>query len=523
MSGWFDGSGSGTNNAFYGIGAGIRGRRNAQRQRYDRGFGAPVDPGLLTASANYQQQLSAGITTTNYKTYVLRTQDIVIGSPSQRWRTQIKKNGMTVHTVRKYSKGASINSAKDWVDSQTQTAQDNQLPVFTEASEAPLTDNSQFVAPFQPASMPADYAVGGRTVSAYYSHQAQKYFVTVRQGPATLDQAEFHQGNHAQAIAKYDEWKALAIERANYDLQESLSVDKGGYRIDLVVTQAASVSGFFNGILNMFGLGNGGDPAVANQSYNVPNNIQSNTTSMASQTANPAASGGQASSTAGNWKSMPTKTFAVRVIRLPPSNVSGMGMLLADEDVIKNTTYSTYAEAQAAYNAEVSTIENNPTHYDDPSTPLETEVATADGSGGDTTGDSSSSNNYNADYVDPALEQAAAEATAAAEAQAAADAAAAAAAQQQFEEASTASEDYTPPTPEEVFQQTSAQSAENYNEMTVDTSATYQTQTYSPTPVSTYTAPAVAPSSGSLMDNKVLLGAGAVTLVAGAYLLSRRN
>ena len=101
MSGWFDGSGSGTNNAFYGIGAGIRGRRNAQRQRYDRGFGAPVDPGLLTASANYQQQLSAGITTTNYKTYVLRTQDIVIGSPSQRWRTQIKKNGMTVHTVRK--------------------------------------------------------------------------------------------------------------------------------------------------------------------------------------------------------------------------------------------------------------------------------------------------------------------------------------------------------------------------------------------------------------------------------------
>ena len=197
--------------------------------------------------------------------------------------------------------------------------------------------------------------------------------------------------------------------------------------------------------------------------------------------------------------------------------------MLPAEDIIKNTTYSTYAEAQTAYNAEVSTIENNPTHYDDPSTPLETDVATADGSGGDTTGDSSSSNNYNADYVDPGLEQAVAEATAATEAQAAADAAAAAEAQQQFQEASTASEDYTPPTSEEVFQETSAQSAENYNEMTVDTSATYQTQTYSPTPVSTYTAPAVAPSSGSLMDNKVLLGAGAVTLVAGAYLLSRRN
>ena len=341
MSGWFDGSGSGTNDAFYGIGAGLRGRRNAQRQRYDRGLGMSID----TMVANYSTALTTAQTnetTTNYKTYVLKTRDLVVGASSKRWRTQIKKNGITVHTIRKSSKGQSVNSAKDWVDAATQTSQNNQLPVFTEAAETPMTDNSQFIAPFQPASMPADYAVGGRTMSAYYSPQAEKYFVTVRQGTVTLDQAEFHQGNHAQAIAKFNEWKALAIERANYDLQESLSVDKSGYRIDLVVTQAASVSGFLNGILNVFGLGATVDSMVANNTVNVPNNIQSNTTSMSSQTANAAAaSGGQASSTAGNWKSMPTKTFAVRVRRLPPANVSGMGMIPA-EDVIKNTIPSNH-------------------------------------------------------------------------------------------------------------------------------------------------------------------------------------
>ncbi len=166
MSGWFDGSGSGTNDAFYGIGAGLRGRRNAQRQRYDRGLGMSID----TMVANYSTALTTAQTnetTTNYKTYVLKTRDLVVGASSKRWRTQIKKNGITVHTIRKSSKGQSVNSAKDWVDAATQTSQNNQLPVFTEAAETPMTDNSQFIAPFQPASMPADYAVGGRTMSAY--------------------------------------------------------------------------------------------------------------------------------------------------------------------------------------------------------------------------------------------------------------------------------------------------------------------------------------------------------------------
>ena len=523
MSGWFDGSGSGTNDAFYGIGAGLRGRRNAQRQRYDRGFGKTTFNPVISN----QNKPGPSTTTTNYKNHVLITMNVPGFSAMDQylapWRTQVKRNGIIVHTVRKSSKGFSINSAKDWVDisvaSQTtinyQIIGDD-LPIFTEPDDDPIIDNSQYVTPFQPTPMPEDFVAAGRTVSAYYSSQAEKYFVTVRQGTATLDSREFHQGQHGLAIAQYNLWKNMVIQRANYDAQESLSVDKGNYRIDLVVTQAASISGFFNGILNIFGLGTT-NSSTARHTASVPQNMRRNTTNMAGKSVNLGTTVDQMAAQSSNWTSMPAKTFAVRVRRISQPNVSGFGELPA-EDVIKDTTYSTYAEAKAAYDTEVATIENNPTHYDDPSSPPDSEVDPVDGNGGDTTGDDSSSDNYNEDYVDPALEQAAADAAAAAAAQAAVDAAA----QQQFQEASSESaENYTPPTQEEVFQEASASSAENYNEMTVDTSVpVYQTQTYQQ---STTTVPAATSSSSPLLDNKVLLGAGAVTLVAGAYLLSRRD
>ena len=554
MSGWFDGSGRGTSDAFHGIGAGHRGRRNAQRQRYDRGFGKVM---FNNTKSNQNKPGLWPTTTTNYKGHILLTMDLPGFSDMDQhlasWRTQVKKNGIIVHTVRKGSKGFSINSAKDWVDisvaSQTtinyQIVGDD-LPIFTEPDDDPIIDNSQYVTPFQPTPMPEDFVVAGRTVSAYYSSQAEKYFVTVRQGTAILDSREFHQGQHGLAIAQYNLWKNMVIQRANYDAQESLSVDKGDYRIDLVVTQAASISGFFNGILNVFGLGTT-NSSTARHTASVPQNMRRNTTNMAGKSVNlgiaedPLDSQGYNTPPTSDWKSMPTKTFAVRVRRISPTNVSGLGELPA-ADVIKDTSYSTYSEAKAAYDTEVATIENNPTHYDDPADPFEGEVPPSNGNGGDTTGDDSSSDNYNEDYVDPGLEQAAAAAAAAA-AQAAAEQAAAeaqalaeqAAAEAAFLAASNASaaEQAAAQAAAEVaaaaaaaaaqqqFSEESAASAENYNAMTVDTSVpVYQTQTYQQY---TTTVPAATSSSSPLLDNKVLLGAGAVTLVAGAYLLSRRD
>ena len=495
MSGWFDGSGDGTNNAFYGIGAGHRRRRNAQRQRYDRGFGA-ADNGFGPGNGGNGGGAAGPDSSMTYHGYTLNSYNTPIG-----WVTKVVMNGIIQKSFANASKGATVNTAQNWVDEKVFGVDDGG---WTDPEPEPLPVE------FVPHPMPEDFSLGGKIVRAYYGPEAERYFVTVIQGTATLESQQFVQGNHAQAIAQYNLWKNMVIERVSYDAQESLSVDKGNYRIDLVVTQAASISGFFNGILNIFGLGTTSSP-TARHTASVPQNMRRNTTNMAGKSVNLGSTVDQMAAQTNDWKSMPTKTFSVKVTGFGESHTAGNN---GNVVVIKDTNYSTYAEAKAAYDTEVDTIGNNPTHYDDPSSPPDSEVDPVDGNGGDTTGDDSSSDNYNEDYVDPGLEQAAADAAAAAAAQAAADAAA----QQQFQDASSESaEDYTPPTQEEVFQEASASSAENYNAMTVDIPATYQTQTY------TTTVPAATSSSSLLLDNKVLLGAGAVTLVAGAYLLSRRD
>ncbi len=477
MSGWFDGSGRGTSDAFYGIGAGHRGRRNAQRQRYDRGFGGADNefgPGNGGGAAGPDSSMT-------YNGYTLNSYNTPIG-----WVTKVVMNGIIQKSFVNTSKGATVNTAQNWVDEKVFGVDDGG---WTDPEPQPLPVE------FVPQSMPDDFSLGGKIVRAYYSPEAERYFVTVIQATATLESQQFVQGNHAQAIAQYNLWKNMVIERVSYDAQESLSVDKGNYRIDLVVTQAASISGFFNGILNIFGLGTTSSP-TARHTASVPQNMRRNTTNMAGKSVNlgygPDWALMNPPAQTSDWKSMPAKTFSVKVTGFGESHTAGNN---GNVVVIKDTNYSTYSEAKAAYDTEVDTIGNNPTHYDDPADPFEGEVPPSNGNGGDTTGDNSSSDNYNGDYVDPVLEQAAADA-------AAAEAAAADAAQQQFSEESAAS-------------------AENYNEMTVDTSVpVYQTQTYEQY---TTTVPAATSSSSPFLDNKVLLGAGAVTFVAGAYLLSRRD
>ena len=521
MSGWFDGSGRGTSDAFYGIGAGHRGRRNAQRQRYDRGFGASTGEGLM------QQPSNGGApgpdSSIDYNGYTLNSYSTPIG-----WVTKVVMNGVMQTSFVNASKGATVNDSKDWVDVKVYGVDDGGWSEPVIIADPP---------PFVPLSMPADFVIGGRTLRASYNYQSQMYYVTMFQGTATLESTGFLQAQGQAALTKFNEWKVISEQRANYDVQESLSVDKGDYRIDLVVTQAASISGFFNGILNVFGLGTT-NSSTARHTASVPQNMRRNTTNMAGKSVNlgvaeePLDPQGYNTPPTSDWKSMPTKTFAVKVTGFGESHTAGNN---GNAVVIKDTGYSTYPEAKAAYDTEVATIENNLTHYDNLIIPDESEVDPVDGNGGDTTGNGGGSDNYNEDYVDPALEQAAAAAAAAAAQAAAEQAAAQAAAEAAFLAASNASAveqaeaqaaaeaaaevaaAAAAAAAQQQFSEESAASAENYNAMTVDIPATYQTQTY------TTTVPAATSSSSPLLDNKVLLGAGAVTLVAGAYLLSRRD
>ena len=356
MSGWFDGSGDGTNNAFYGIAAGHRGRRHHQQMRRQpmRRFGVIKPPE------------GEPVKTSMYKDFVIKCQltDPFAGY----WKcTATLNQGLTYKTLQ-ITAGSSAeanNKIKDMIDQYW--AQQEPKP-----DPKPPAD-----VPFLPVSLPNDFIAGKYTVRATYSGASTQYIVTVFSGNVSLQSESYTQNNDAAAINKFNTFTSLVTKKAKYDLEVSKTDTKGNYNIDLqVIVQKGgsalvndTLGGFFSGMMNMFGLGGGHDSVVkqrmaekhrnlsltAQETPNMlPTAMQGRTHSMYTKNYNTIGSGlGESHGT--SWSSMPAKKFQVVVSRIGEGTV-----------VKKYPETGDYGTAVENYETELLTIANDPGFYDEP-------------------------------------------------------------------------------------------------------------------------------------------------------------
>lgn len=133
MSGWFDGSGNGTNSAFYGIAAGHRGRANNQRLRRDRGKAARGRPMPGGPDPRSVPQKYLGF-------------DLVTKQERAGWATYINKGRVPRRRVTGKSKGESINAAKNWVDSQVVTKTGPNMKNAVETAKQKATQRANNIA-----------------------------------------------------------------------------------------------------------------------------------------------------------------------------------------------------------------------------------------------------------------------------------------------------------------------------------------------------------------------------------------
>ena len=110
-------------------------------------------------------------------------------------------------------------------------------------------------AAFRPVTMPNDFIAGSYTVRGAYNPTLKNYVVTVFQGTVNKEKKTFGQNEGEAAVSKFNEFKRLATMKAKYDAQESKIFTKGPSKVELVVTKSATLSGFLDGILGLFGIG----------------------------------------------------------------------------------------------------------------------------------------------------------------------------------------------------------------------------------------------------------------------------
>ena len=236
-------------------------------------------------------------------------------------------------------------------------------------------------AAFRPVIMPNDFIAGSYTVRGAYNPTLKNYVVTVFQGTVNKEKKTFSQNEGQAAVSKFNEFKRLATMKAKYDAQESKIFTKGTSKVELIVTKSATLSGFVDGILGLFGIGkmtlgppsrssqtsttsrgpSGPDASILNRmadkerqitqqsqekSTAVPQNIKSRTQAFDRKikefdqvVSEPVVS---KPSVVASWSSMPTKSFAVQV------------------NDGQSTPYSTYEAAVQAYNAAVKIAETAP-------------------------------------------------------------------------------------------------------------------------------------------------------------------
>jgi len=393
MSGWFGTSNRETNNPLDGIRAGHRGRRNHQKQRYNR-LGMTIDQ-----MAQQNQNMTPTGDIQEYRGHKLES---TFNAGINKWITK-GRMGLMVFTGVGRSKGESVNAVKSKIDTSIGIVE-QQMTIFTDASSASTTDATVPVTDpgevarfnrlkaqeearkmFTPVTLPIDFTTGRYTVRAMYNGMSKKYIVSVFEGTVVKEVATFNQDQGPAAVAKHAQFKSLATKKTVYEGKKPLSVAKTNYDVKLqVTTAAAGLSGFFNGIMNIFGLGLTVDQ-MAEQNRNAPK-PDFHAASSASVTTDYTSASNRPEVSA-KWSEMPAKSFKVITSR-------------KDGTVVKESgSTSDYLRAVDMFQAEVATIENTPDFYDQNAPPV-LEVPTNNGNGGDIT---SSTDGPESLYVDPII------------------------------------------------------------------------------------------------------------------------
>lgn len=385
MSGWFGTSNRETNTPLSGIAAGHRGRRNHQKQRYK-------SMGRMTIDQMAQQNMREGapavvVTPTGdiqqYRGFKLESS---FNAGLNKWVTK-GSMGMKFFNAVGRSKGESVNAVKSKIDTSLGIVE-KQTVIFTDASASttdttlPVTDPGEVARfnrlkaqeearkMFTPVTMPRDFTTGRYTVRAMYNGMSRKYTVSVFEGTVVKEVATFTQDQGPAAVVKHTQFKSLATKKTVYEGKKPLSVAKTNYDVKLqVTTAAAGLSGFFNGIMNMFGLGLTVDQ-MAEQNRVGPK-PDFHAASSASVTTDYTSASNRPEVSA-KWSEMPAKSFKVITSR-------------KDGTVVKESgSTSDYLRAVDMFQAEVATIENTPDFYDQDAPPV-LEVPKNNGNGGDIT------------------------------------------------------------------------------------------------------------------------------------------
>ena len=394
MSGWFGTSNRETNTPLSGIAAGHRGRRNHQKQRYRSMGRMTIDQ---MAQQNMRDDAPAVVVTPTgdiqqYRGFKLES---TFNAGLNKWVTK-GSMGLVFFNAVGRSKGESVNAVKSKIDTSLGIVE-KQTAIFTDASASttdttlPVTDPGEVARfnrlkaqeearkMFTPVTMPRDFTTGRYTVRAMYNGMSRKYTVSVFEGTVVKEVATFTQDQGAAAVVKHTQFKSLATKKTVYEGKKPLSVAKTNYDVKLqVTTAAAGLSGFFNGIMNMFGLGLTVDQIAEQNRVGPKPDFQ--TASSASVTTDYTSASNRPEVSA-KWSEMPAKSFKVITSR-------------KDGTVVKESgSTSDYLRAVDMFQAEVATIENTPDFYDQDA-PLVTEVPTNNGDGGDIT---------SPPYVDPII------------------------------------------------------------------------------------------------------------------------
>jgi hypothetical protein len=276
MSGWFGTSNRDTNTPLSGIAAGHAARRRMQKQRYNPMGRMTIDQMAEKSRSKPAVTLVAGGDKQAYKTFTLTS---TFNSGLNKWVTSGRK-GLKTFNATGRSKGQSVNAVKNKIDASL--GQDkNKMTMFTDASSEsirevtiPKTDPGEVARfnrvkaqeearkMFTPVTMPRDFTTGRYTVRAMYNGMSKKYTVSVFEGTVVKEVATFTQDQGAAAVVKHTQLKSLATKKTVYEGKKPLSVAKTNYDVKLQVTSAAAgLSGFFNGVMSMFGLGSASEAA----------------------------------------------------------------------------------------------------------------------------------------------------------------------------------------------------------------------------------------------------------------------
>ena len=394
MSGWFGTSNRETNNPLDGIKAGHRRRRNHQKQRYKSMGRMTIDQMAqqnppMTPTGDIQQ----------YRGFKLES---TFNAFLNKWVTKGSK-GLNFFNAAGRSKGESVNAVKSKIDNSLGIVEP-QMTIFTDASSASTTDATVPVTDpgevarfnrlkaqeearkmFTPVTLPIDFTTGRYTVRAAYNSMSRKYTVSVFEGTVVKEVATFNQDQGPAAVAKHAQFKSLATKKTVYEGKKPLSVAKTNYDVKLqVTTAAAGLSGFFNGIMNIFGLGLTVDQMVEQSKVGPKPDFHA--ASSASVTTDYTSASNRPEVSV-KWSEMPAKSFKVITSR-------------KDGTVVKESgSTSDYLKAVDMFQAEVATIENTPDFYDQDAPPV-LEVPTNNGNGGDIT---SSTDGPESLYVDPII------------------------------------------------------------------------------------------------------------------------